>query len=297
MDDEIIIGINRKEPPKKSKKTKKKKKTVKASVKKETKMGKGSTGKKQSKKGNSNNTVIVKIVLAIIVFVAIIIGLSNVPLFNIKNIEVVGNTKLSEDKIIDLSGISDSVNLFKLDKASVKKAIKENAYVENVEINRKFPNKVIIDIKEREAKYMLQFADSYVYINNQGYMLEISNEKIQVPIIVGFTTDLSNIKPGNRIKVDDLQKMNMVIKIFETAKTSGIGDLITKIDISNSKNYTIGLEGEGKTVYLGDCSDLNTRIIYLKAILDANQGRSGEVFLNVDLNTEKVYFRPSEINS
>ena len=115
MDDEIIIGINRKEPPKKSKKTKKKKKTVKASVKKEAKMGKGSAGKKQSKKGNSNNTVIVKIVLAIIVFVAIIIGLSNVPLFNIKNIEVVGNTKLSEDKIIDLSGISDSVNLFKLD--------------------------------------------------------------------------------------------------------------------------------------------------------------------------------------
>ena len=293
MDDEIIIGINRKEPPKKSKKTKKKKKTVKASVKKEAKMGKGSTGKKQSKKGNSNNTVIVKIVLAIIVFVAIIIGLSNVPLFNIKNIEVVGNTKLSEDKIIDLSGISDSVNLFKLDKASVKKAIKENAYVENVEINRKFPNKVIIDIKEREAKYMLQFADSYVYINNQGYMLEISNEKIQVPIIVGFTTDLSNIKPGNRINVDDLQKMNMVIKIFETAKTSGIGDLITKIDISNSKNYTIGLEGEGKKVYLGDCSDLNTRIIYLKAILDANQGRSGEVFLNVDLNSQDAYFRPS----
>lgn len=294
MDDEIIIGINRKDPPKKSKKTKKKKKTVKASAKKEAKMGKGSTGNKPSKKGNKKNALIVKIVLAIIVFVAVIIGLSNVPLFNIKHIEVVGNNKLSEDKIIALSGINDSINLFKLDEGTIKNAIKENAYVENVEVNRKFPNKVVIDIKEREAKYMLQFADSYVYINNQGYMLEISNEKIEVPIIVGFTTDLSNIKPGNRIKVDDLQKMNMVIKIFETAKTSGIGHLITKIDISNSKNYTIGLESEGKTVYLGDCSDLNTRIIYLKAILDANQGRSGTVFLNVDLNTEKVYFRPSD---
>lgn len=292
MDDEIIIGINRKDPPKKSKKTKKK--TVKASAKKEAKIGKGSTGNKPSKKGNKKNAVIVKIVLAIIVFVAVIIGLSNVPLFNIKHIEVVGNNKLSEDKIIALSGINDSINLFKLDEGTIKNAIKENAYVENVEVNRKFPNKVVIDIKEREAKYMLQFADSYVYINNQGYMLEISNEKIEVPIIVGFTTDLSNIKPGNRIKVDDLQKMNMVIKIFETAKTSGIGHLITKIDISNSKNYTIGLESEGKTVYLGDCSDLNTRIIYLKAILDANQGRSGTVFLNVDLNTEKVYFRPSD---
>ena len=246
MDDEIIIGINRKDPPKKSKKTKKKKKTVKASAKKEAKIGKGSTGNKPSKKGNKKNAVIVKIVLAIIVFVAVIIGLSNVPLFNIKHIEVVGNNKLSEDKIIALSGINDSINLFKLDEGTIKNAIKENAYVENVEVNRKFPNKVVIDIKEREAKYMLQFADSYVYINNQGYMLEISNEKIEVPIIVGFTTDLSNIKPGNRIKVDDLQKMNMVIKIFETAKTSGIGHLITKIDISNSKNYTIGLESEGR---------------------------------------------------
>ena len=144
---------------------------------------------------------------------------------------------------------------------------------------------------------MLQFADSYVYINNQGYMLEISNEKLNIPIIVGFTTDLSNIKAGNRINIDDLKKMNMVIKIYETAKTSGIGEFITKIDISNPKNYVLGLDGEGKMVYLGDCTDLNTRIIYLKAILDANKGKSGTIYLNVDLNTEKVYFRPSEVNS
>ena len=124
MDDEIIIGINRKDPPKKSKKTKKKKKTVKASAKKEAKMEKGSTGNKQSKKGNKKNAVIVKIVLAIIVFVAVIIGLSNVPLFNIKHIEVVGNNKLSEDKIIALSGINDSINLFKLDEGTIKNAIK-----------------------------------------------------------------------------------------------------------------------------------------------------------------------------
>ena len=138
---------------------------------------------------------------------------------------------------------------------------------------------------------MLEFANAYVYINNQGYMLEISNEKQNVPILVGLTTDLSNIKAGNRINVNDLEKMKMVIKIYEVAKSNEISDFITKIDISNPKNYTLFFDSQNKTVYLGDCSNLNTRILYLKSMLEKTQGQKGEIFLNMDLNNEDAYFR------
>ena len=228
-----------------------------------------------------------------ILFVVGVILLLCSPIFDIRNIEVSGNSKNSNEKIISFSGLELHTNIFKFNKGFVKENIKENAYIENVEVTRKLPSTVQIEIEEREAKYMLQFADSYVYINNQGYMLEISNEKLDIPILIGFTTDLSNIKAGNRINVTDLNKMNMVIKIYEAAKSNGLGELITKIDISNEKNYTIILEKEGKTVYLGDCSELNTRILYLKSILETSQGKSGELFLNVDLNSQEAYFRPS----
>ena len=66
-----------------------------------------------------------------------------------------------------------------------------------------------------------------------------------------------------------------------------------KIDITDDRNYTIILETEGKTVYLGDCSDLNTRMLYLKSVLEASSGKKGELFLNVYLNSDNVYFRPS----
>ena len=82
-------------------------------------------------------------------------------------------------------------------------------------------------------------------------------------------------------------------KIYEAAKSNGLADLVTKIDISNDKNYTIILETEGKKVYLGDCSNLNTRILYLNSILEASKGKSGEIFLNMDLNEQNPYFRPS----
>ena len=140
---------------------------------------------------------------------------------------------------------------------------------------------------------MLQIADSYAYINNQGYILEISTEKLQIPILEGVHTDISNAKSGDRINIEDLKKMDMVIKIYETAKSNGLGNLITKIDISDDRNYKILMESEGKTVYLGEGLDLNTRILYLKSILEASTGKNGEIFLNVDLNSENVFFRPS----
>jgi len=289
-DDEIIIDIT-----KKSTKNQKPNKGVKKNQKNNTQNSKSSkrnearTGSKTKK----NSLLPLKIFGCIILFIGIIIFLFCSSLFNIKNIEVEGNVKLSENKVISLSTLELDTNMFRFNKSEIIKKIKENAYIENVTISRKIPSTVKINIKEREATYMLQFADSYVYINNQGYMLEISNEKLEIPILVGFTTDLSNIKAGNRINVDDLNKMKMVIEIYETARANELNELISKIDISNPKNYTIVLEKEGKTAYLGDGSELNPRMLCLKSILDVNKGVPGEIFLNVDLNTERVYFRKS----
>lgn len=294
-DDEIIIGIETKTTPNSKKNNKKKTKS---------KSGNSKSQKKSTSKKNRTNKPIqnkgrIKIIKTIGIII-LILGLSVVllssSLFNIKNIEVSGNKKLSEEKIISLSSLELYTNIFKFRKSEIKENLRENAYVQDAKITRKYPNTVNIEIVEREARYMLQFADSYVYINNQGYMLDISNEKLDIPIIVGFTTDLSNIKAGNRINVDDLKKMNNVIKIYDSAKANELSELITKIDISDSKNYTIELESKGKTVYLGECedyADLKTRMLYLKALLEQSDGKKGEIFLNVDLNSERIYFRES----
>ena len=246
--------------------------------------------KKPNKKKLKINKRVKIIGILLILVIATILLLSS-SLFAIKSIVIEGNTELSDDKIISFSGLQLYDNIFKFNKSLIIENIKENAYIENAEIKRKFPSTVEITVEERSPKFMLQFADSYVYINNQGYMLEITNERLNIPILVGLTTDLSNIKAGNRINIDDLNKMEMVIKLYEVAKNNELADIITKIDISNTKNYTIILETEGKTVYLGECSNLNTRILTLKSILQKTKGTEGEIFLNMDLNNQKPYFR------
>lgn len=251
---------------------------------------------KKKKKEDAKNSrfTIIKNIFIIVLFIAIFLFVLNSSLFNIKSIEVSGNTRLSSNKIITLSSLElQKDNIFRFSKRKVKELLMENAYIESVKINRRFPTTVFIEIEERIPTYMLQYTDSYVYINNQGYMLEISNDKIDVPIIVGFVTDLNSIKAGNRLDVKDLEKMNIVIKIYETAKNVELSQYITKIDISDTKEYKIGMEELGKTVYLGDASNLNSKMLELKEILHKTQNKEGTVFLNVDLNTQRAYFRQS----
>lgn len=298
-DDEIIIGIQTKSNTTSKKKRKPKQKKVKgANNAPKLKKKKSQKDKKNSVRSFENyeknrKTRKFKIIFLILILIVGIIFLMSSPTFNIKNINVKNNSIISTEEIIKLSEINLDENIFKIRKGNITENLKENAYIESVKVSRKLPNTIEIDIKERTRKYMLQFADSYVYINNQGYMLEISTEKLELPIITGFKTDLSNVKAGDRLEVDDLKKLDTVIKIVETANANGIGNLITKIDISSSRNYIIELAGENKTAHLGDCSNLNTRMLLLKTIIEQEKGNAGTAYIDMDVNTGRVYFRPS----
>lgn len=293
-EDEIIIGVTRL-PDKKdihNKKEKKAKTTIipkkiipKSKKTKEIKNTKPNNAKPKSKK-------IKVLIISILVLIAIIAAMLS-PLFNIKNIQVVGNTILSSEEIISISGIKTEENMFKVMKLKTIDRIKENAYINEVAIHKKLLNTIEIQVKERKPSFMLEYGNGYVYLSNQGYMLEISSIKKDIPTILGTTTSKENYKPGNRLNKDDLEKLGTVIKIMAVAKTHNIENLITTIDISNSDNYTLRLEQEKKTVYLGDCSYLETRMSSLMSILENEKDIEGEIFINMNINTRKPYFRES----
>ena len=213
------------------------------------------------------------------------------PVFNIKTINVTNNSSLNAQAIINASGIKVDQNLFKFSKRNAEKSIKSNPYIEDVKIKRKPFNTVEIEVKERTATLMLEYGNSYVYINNQGYILEVSTVKLNVPIITGYVTKLEQIKPGNRLSKDDLERLTKVLNIMEVATANGLNELITKIDIENKKNYTVTMESEYKVIYLGECNDLSTQVLYIKEMLEREKGIEGYFYLDMNLNANNPVFR------
>lgn len=303
LDNEIIIGLTpKKEEPKKRQKNKKGKNTndVGATDGRPKKSNKNNSNKKKSanqKRDKVNSTgsnkkrknpkkkkdlKFIKWIIIIILFILAVILFMMSSIFNIKQIVVVNNSKITSEEIINLSKLTPGINMFKTTNRSIKSGIKENAYVEDVKIKRNVNGTVTLDIKERKPTYMLKFENTYVYINNQGYMLELSEASLEVPVITGFSTSNEEIKAGNRLNVDDLNKLDDVIKIIEASKNSPLENMITEIDITNSFNYKLTIASEGKTIQLGDLSNINIKLQMAGKVINLEKGKKGEIYFQED---------------
>ncbi|CDE91163.1 pOTRA domain protein FtsQ-type [Clostridium sp. CAG:389] len=235
----------------------------------------------------------IKRIIKTIILLALIIGgfcfalIS--PIFNVTEINVTGNEQISSDTIISLSQLEIGQNLFRFNRIKVSNEIKTNAYIENVKIQRKIPNKIEITIEERKRDYNVEFLNGYAYINNQGYILEIAEQKLELPVIKGISTPQEQIVEGNRLDDEDLEKLETVIQIMNICKNYDLDTKISSIDITNKSNYIINMDEEKKTIQLGNDSNLRNKILYVPAILTENKEKEGTIYLNGDINGD---FKP-----
>lgn len=313
FDEEIIIGLKRIDEPKKEEKKKPKNKNKKnlsnnkekQDIKKENirpnpnKVKLKAKEKKMSPKqilAKKKRQAVFRLIkwtsLVLIIIGAIIFTIMS-PIFNVKNIKVEGNSYLSEEQVISLSRIEIENNMFKYNKKEIIKNIKENAYIENVEVKRSIPDTIEIKITERKTSFMIQFANAYAYINNQGYILEISNKALEYPILTGFSTPVEELQEGRRLNKEDLKKLSDVLEIMESATSNEIASLITEINIENSDNYVLELKSKNKVVNLGDTSNLSTKMLWIQTFNKLEGNTKGEIMLNMNLNDDKnkPYFR------
>lgn len=246
--------------------------------------------KERKKKRRKKVFRIIKVLMIIFILAGGIAYFLLSPIFNIKDISVSGNKKISSEEILSLSQLKKDENIFKMNKKDTKEKVKQNAYIDTVEIKRTLPDKVIIVVTERTATYQINFANMYMLINNQGYMLEITEMNENMPIIVGVTTNEEEIKAGNRLCVEDLERLEDVLRISESARVNGLDKLITKIDITNKNDYVVEMKEEKKTVHLGDTTNLALKMLYVSDIISKEKDE-GEIFVNTDLENKGAIFR------
>ena len=67
---------------------------------------------------------------------------------------------------------------------------------------------------------------------------------------------------------EDLQRLSSVIQIMDSANSNEIGNLITKINISDKQNYILEIKSEKKNVHVGDTSNLSTKMLHVKTIIE-----------------------------
>ncbi len=228
-----------------------------------------------------------KIIFILVVLVAIIVGICSYLLtanvFNIQYINIKGNKQLSQEDIYELSGIKIGDNIFSTLEIVTRVKLKQNGYIEDVKINKIYPDKIELEVKERQKEFQIQTETGcYIYIDDQGHILDYSLEKLELPTIIGMEMTEDKIKEIKRLEENDLEKMENILQIRFEAKNIELADKITQFQVQDE--YILSLENEGIIINLGNATNLKNRMYYVKAILAKELGNTGTIYVNGNLD-------------
>ncbi|HZK02476.1 MAG TPA: FtsQ-type POTRA domain-containing protein [Anaerovoracaceae bacterium] len=136
------------------------------------------------------------------------------PLFNVHKIVVKNNVFYDKQQIIEISGIKQGRNLFKLPVNEIKDKLMQDSYIKNAKVSRKIPDEVIITVSERHETAAVPYGDEYIVIDSEGMVLRRSETKPAITIFTGMT--LTNIEAGTLLQAEESKNLAGSLKLLQS---------------------------------------------------------------------------------
>ncbi|WP_050614693.1 cell division protein FtsQ/DivIB [Bacillus testis] len=158
---------------------------------------------KQRRKKKANRRAIFLLSFFFLLLILVLYFLS--PLSNIGSVSVKGNQYVTDEGIIEASGLSSDTSIWKMKSSAVEDRIKALPEVKKADVSIKLPNKVVIKVEEyNRLGYLVKNAKYYPILSSGNYLdpLDKGEVPIHAPLLIGF-------KKGKELKsmVDALSKL------------------------------------------------------------------------------------------
>lgn len=141
------------------------------------------------------NRVILKSVLAVIGTVDVILGFIliylfflHVPYFNLRQVDVTGNHRLSRTEVVEASEIEAGTNLLTVELGTIASGLRRHPWIREASVYRRFPGRLIIEIEERAPRAIVA-AEKLYYVDEQGAIFTrlLPGDSVDYPLFTGPT--------------------------------------------------------------------------------------------------------------
>ncbi len=213
------------------------------------------------------------VVLILLIGLAAILGTVYyfISAYTIKTVYVEGNEYYTEQEIKDIviSGPLENNSLY-LSLKYQKNGFDNIPFVDNIEVNFLAKDSVNIIVHEKALAGYIEFMDSFMYFDKDGYIVENSNVKmLEIPLVVGL--QFSHVELGQKIPVNDETVFSQIMSLHNLLK-----DFELRVDkIYFRPDEEIVLFFGDVRVMLGEGVHLQEKIMVLPQFLETLTGESG----------------------
>lgn len=214
-----------------------------------------------------------------LIFTSLFIGfylfLRSEPLL-IKNIIVTTDYDIAANsELVKILENTRNQNIFWLNDKTISEQIKAtDLKIKEVLVQKKFPGKILVEIKSRQALAAVAVADKFFLIDKEGLVFDEKKEVAGLPIL---ELGLQNIGLGSRI---DENKKNILV-ILEALK--GKEEVVSILTTEEETQMQLG---GGTLILFPPTNEINAKLNALQTILDRFR-IEGKRPAKIDLRFEK----------
>jgi cell division protein FtsQ len=165
---------------------------------------------------------------AILVLLLLYMLFLHMPYFNLQQVDVTGNRRLSRAEVVEASEIEDGINLLTVDLSAIAARLRRHPWIRFATVYRRFPGKLIIEIDERTPRAILAAGKLY-YVDEQAEFFTrlLPGDSVNFPLFTGVSAeDLKTNAP----EIQEMVRMGFgVLDLMERTgseiDTSGIGEV------------------------------------------------------------------------
>ncbi len=192
------------------------------------------------------------------------------PLLQVQQVKVVGAERLDAATLAAASGL-EGQNILFADTGKAKERLSQVALIKDLSIERRWPGKMVIKVKERQPWGYWQVKDDVYVIDDEGFVLDNDQPDEGAPTIVQLDSERRWL-PGERVEVHAVE---LARQLIESAPRS-LGRAVVGLEYSDRSGLTVVLEDDLRATF-GDDRDLDYKISVLYVLLEKAQREGREV--------------------
>ena len=204
--------------------------------------------------------------------------LVSLPYLQAKEITIRGCKELTEKDILGLAAIRPTQNILVINVEEAKRRIKVNPWVKEVSIGREFPDRVVIEIRERTPVALLKKEAAFYLMDINGITFKRleSGDEMDLPILTGFH---SGDKTDQKLLGKSLDMLNYL------TKKQNFPNIKTVSEIHGNERHGISLYTNTGLCLLLGFDNYENKLNNLPVVMaDLEQRRQKTGFLQIDLS-------------
>jgi cell division protein FtsQ len=197
--------------------------------------------------------------------------------FKLRTVDISGNTELSKDEVLKLSGLRLERNIFNISLKDIAEKIEMDKRVKKVEVRRVLPAKIQISVEEKKPDLLVnsKYLPELYGISKEGEIIPLRDYySYDLPLINGLR--VRNLKPYSQAKDPEIQIALSFYKMVEEESPSFL-EKISELNLEDENNLVVILVKTGAKIFFGtgDFKEKFKRFIWLNHKLNLDGVTSG----------------------